>query len=296
MLLVFKRLIGFFIIGATIYFTELWLAPNQPNIIGQIEVTASDITNIKTSFFNSTKRMPSALELAKLVAGKVDEKILLAEALRLGIHRHDLVIKQRLSKNLSFAELLDSNYRLGVGSELLNQSMLEKDLVVQRRLLERMKALLKSEEGGSLQDLSVLEAYYQANQQLYLKPRQFRIQHRYVSQQASSEKQLSDEDISKGLVLFSPEDPVSDANLRKLLPVELVKGISDSHSTGELDPYQTANGTHFVTILEILEKQPLTYAQALPKVKQDFLKSLEKRVIAQYLDQVRVHYEVTIYE
>ena len=99
-----------------------------------------------------------------------------------------------------------------------------------------------------------------------------------------------------GIVLFSPEYPVSSANLAKTLPIKLVQRIEVTESLGPLDPFESDKGVHFVSLLEVLAPQPMSFTQALPKVQQDFLNLKEQKRVAAYLSQIRAYYRVSIHE
>ena len=63
--------------------------------------------------------------------------MLLKEALLLGIHREDPVIQQRLKRDMTFLKLGD--HRLSKDSPLL-EALILGDIVIRRRLLQRMEA------------------------------------------------------------------------------------------------------------------------------------------------------------
>ena len=69
----------------------------------------------------------------------MDEDMLLKEALLLGIHREDVVIQQRLNRDMSFLKL--DGQGLEKDSPLL-EALILGDVVIRRRLLQRMEAMM----------------------------------------------------------------------------------------------------------------------------------------------------------
>jgi len=87
-----------------------------------------------------TGRTSDEGERAALVAAEVDDEILYREALAPGIEHGDAVVQHRISGNLAFVE---DGPPPGAVPDALAGGMLRQDVVVRRRLVDRMRARLE---------------------------------------------------------------------------------------------------------------------------------------------------------
>ncbi|MDP3856409.1 MAG: peptidylprolyl isomerase [Stagnimonas sp.] len=139
----------FLLLGALLHGGEQWWQARQ--LPEPIVVSADDRARLRRDWRAETGRWPTAAELAASEQRWLDEEVLLAEALRLGLDRSDPVVRQRLLQNLRFAlvdEVIDEPALLDQAQAL---RMPEQDLVVRRRLIQRMEQRL-------LQDVRIDEA------------------------------------------------------------------------------------------------------------------------------------------
>ena len=119
--------------------TSLGYAPNGA-AARTIVVDASRVAGAARAWIARTGRAPDAHERAALVAAEIDEEILYREALALGIDRGDAVVQQRIAGNLAFVE---DEPPPGTPPDTLAGDLLRQDVVVRRRLVERMRARLE---------------------------------------------------------------------------------------------------------------------------------------------------------
>lgn len=70
---------------------------------GTVVIAAADIAQLREQLTRQARQPPDAAQLQAGIRQRIDEELMLAEALRWDLHRHDEVTRQRLLKNLRFA-------------------------------------------------------------------------------------------------------------------------------------------------------------------------------------------------
>jgi hypothetical protein len=95
---------------------------------------------VERAYVATTGRAPDAHERAALLDAEIDDEILYREALALGLADGDSVVQHRIAGNLAFVE---DGPPPGLEEDRLAGDMLRQDVVVRRRLVERMRARLE---------------------------------------------------------------------------------------------------------------------------------------------------------
>lgn len=230
-----------------------------------ITISQSDIDEYRQQFADNVDRQPNDSEIQVFIDQRARDLMLIAEAFRIGIHKSDDVVNARVYKNVSFLELGNNQRQV----ESVRETMLVKDLVVQRRLLERMRALIVADVlKGPIGD-DVLRSFYQQNQTHYLSGKRYKIDHQFVDNNQDS--------ISNNAVtFFNRKQAVSLSNLKRLLPGELVELLLEKEASGSklpftLPPFNGASGVHSLTVLEIVSPSVLPFTTVKAKVKQSYI-------------------------
>lgn len=98
-----EPLVHFLVLGAAIYGASALLAePAQDQEGTDLVVTAGEIEWMAASWAKRWNRVPTAEELDGLIRQHVRETILYREALDMGLDREDVVIRRRLAQKLEF--------------------------------------------------------------------------------------------------------------------------------------------------------------------------------------------------
>lgn len=98
-----EPLFHFLLIGACIYFLYGMLGPEQAEDPGRtITVTAGDIAWLSQTWQKRWNRPPTAEELEGLIRAHVKETVLYREALAMGLDRDDVIVRRRLAQKLTF--------------------------------------------------------------------------------------------------------------------------------------------------------------------------------------------------
>lgn len=109
-----------------------------------IVIDAARRDGARRAFVAASGRAPSAAEEELLVAAEVDDEILYREALARGLAHGDSVVQHRLAGNLAFVEDGPPPGLAGAApGDAVARDMLQQDVVVRRRLVDRMRARLE---------------------------------------------------------------------------------------------------------------------------------------------------------
>lgn len=132
-------------------------------------ISTSEVEALRHSFVAERARLPAPEEMAVLVQARIDEEVLLREALEQGLDREDPVVQRRILENVRFLgdEEIDVTLREadGLGMRL-------RDPVVRLRLVNRMRLQIADAargDGASEEDLA--GAYAQRAEALRAPPR-----------------------------------------------------------------------------------------------------------------------------
>lgn len=139
-----QPLLHFIVLGALLFGLQTWvlhLAPEPPDE-APIRIGRDDVAQLRAEWLRDTGREPSQAELRASVARRVDEEVLLREALGLDLDRRDAVARERLLRNMRFA----FPQRRASDDSLLHEArtlgMSQNDVVVRRRLIQVMERRL----------------------------------------------------------------------------------------------------------------------------------------------------------
>jgi hypothetical protein len=160
-------------------------APSDPS--QTIVIGADELAQMREEWTRSNGSAPDERALQALIDRAINDEILYREALRLDMHLADPVIQQRLALNMRFlndgqeepssgdAERIDAALALG---------MVRSDIVVRRRLIQQMEALI-----GSMATTPTLEesrAYVLAHPERFTSSARFRLSYHFSPDLPSS--------------------------------------------------------------------------------------------------------------
>ena len=98
-----EPLVHFMFIGAVIYaLYGLFAEPSVEETDKTIVVTAGELEWMQTSWQKRWNRPPTAQEFDGLIQQFIKETVLYREALTMGLNKHDMVIRRRLAQKLEF--------------------------------------------------------------------------------------------------------------------------------------------------------------------------------------------------
>lgn len=113
------------------------------------------------------------------------------EALRLGLHREDFIVQQRLARNMRFVNPDDTRSDAALAAEAIALGMHRSDLVVRRRLVQKMKLRIHEALRRTPPGEAELRAYWEQNAQRFMQPERVRISQLYFLDRSGAEAALA---------------------------------------------------------------------------------------------------------
>jgi PPIC-type PPIASE domain len=111
-----EPLLHFLLIGAALFGAYAWLNRGTDDAAApQVRLAESDVRWLKETFALEHQREPSGTELQGLVRGFVKEEMLARQAQELGLGKDDIVVRRRLAQKMTF--LLQDESARAVPSE-----------------------------------------------------------------------------------------------------------------------------------------------------------------------------------
>ncbi len=113
------------------------------------------------------------------------------EALRLGLHRSDFIVQQRLARNMRFVNPDDTRSDEALAVEAIALGMHQSDLVVRRRLVQKMQLRIHEAVRRTPPSEAELRAYWEQNGRLFMQPERVRISQLYFRERGRAEAALA---------------------------------------------------------------------------------------------------------
>jgi hypothetical protein len=152
--LVREPLVHVVLLGVLLFALHRWVAP--PNASQEIVVPADALAGLRDEFRRRTGRMPSVTDEQALLDAYVNDEILVREGVALGLDRGDVVVR--------------------------------------RRLIQKMQLLLESTEAVPAPTDAELQAYLDAHASRYASPPRVSFTHVFVSTQHAGDRAASEID------------------------------------------------------------------------------------------------------
>ena len=151
--------------------------PTEPVHIGPEEQA-----RLRAGWIAATGREPTEAEFSLALQREQDDEILVREALETGLHRRDMVVRQRLAMNMRFLDPDTRSDEDVLVAQAERMDMHRNDLVVRRRLVQLMEfALSEPPAEAPVSEAEVRQMYARRTDEL-TQPARWRIRHVYFSQ------------------------------------------------------------------------------------------------------------------
>jgi hypothetical protein len=163
-----RPLVRFFLVGAALFALERVAArPAPPAPREVLALPAGEIERRVREWTEETGGLPGEAERAALREAAIDEEVLFCTALRLRLHESDGVVSRRLVQNMRFlGESGASDMELR--RQAFTLGMERTDLVVRRRLVERMEEWLRAAADRDSPDEGAVDAYIAAHPERFV--------------------------------------------------------------------------------------------------------------------------------
>jgi hypothetical protein len=299
-----KPILHFWLIGLLVYFFN---TPEQePRTVQYPD--AALIKDLRGQWLRSTGRAPSDEQMQQLIQHRIDQEILLAEALRLELHLVDTVVQQRLLRDMRFMG------EEGDESTLLQQAYAMElhvnDEVARRRLVQAMESILRAAgENKTPNDESLKSLYEERIADFTLPPVQS-FNHVFISRDKHGEaglsraqalvQQFTAENTSTELARSKSEPFLSGLAFNNLSQRQIARHFGDAFAGEAFNcalqqwcgPIESAYGWHVLQVAHREEALKQDFGSVKDKLIYMAKRKQGDEVLAEHMRELRDLYEV----
>jgi hypothetical protein len=269
-----EPLLHFLLAGAALFGAYSWMnraaEPANAGKAQQIHIGAGDVQWLAENWTTQWRRPPTQAELRGLITDYVDELLLAREARALGLEHNDVIVRRRLGQKMTF--LIEDTLRRAEPSE------------------------------------DELQAFYQASAQRYRSDARISFRHIYFSPQRRADARSDANDALRLLIAQGGAPPSGELGDRLLVETEFydetVQSISGTFGPGfaravfSLAPgawsglIESGYGLHLVRVSALHETQLRPLSEVRERVVAEWRREQEKSAKDRYLGELRKKYGV----
>jgi hypothetical protein len=307
----------FLVLGGALLAGDRWLLARAPHAVpapASIEIDVGRVEVLRATWRVRGGGDLSPLTLSALVDAEIDEEVLLAEARTRGFEESDPVVRARLARNLGFLEADDSNARAGARAqvdEALALGLARGDLVVRRRLIERMRGELAAVGGRALGEAEIA-ARFARDAARFASPARVRLSHVFLSRDRRGAALAEDAaGLRRQLVGASLDDVSAIALgdpflLGHTLPLrsqaDLARDFGDGFAReafalepGVLsEPIASSYGLHLIVVRERRREAPATLDAARAEITAQLTRERAAVALHSEMAALRARYEIRV--
>ncbi|RZO84298.1 MAG: peptidyl-prolyl cis-trans isomerase [Oceanococcus sp.] len=295
-----QPLLHFMLIGIALWLSSVYL---QDRASRQIDApTEQEIATLVADWSSRHGRMADAQVQAALVREEIERRLVFAEALRLGLHRHDPVVLARLYQDAVF---------LGIEApedEMINMALelqLHRgDDLIRRRLLERMRSLIVSNRPPATE--AELREVFAAHQARWTQPARISFEHIYLRPADSSTQAWAKaKDRALQLLKTAPDaragDPflhghrfehMSARQLKDTFGGQMPALLEQDSTAAWIGPVASHYGWHLISIQTREPARPAEFEQVRADVLALWTAQSKRQHFAKYVQGLRARYRV----
>ena len=276
-----------------------------------VTISAPQVERLREAWRRSRRRLPSAAEEARLIAGLADDEMLYREALARGLDRAQPV-RQRLIQNMRFLRIDEGGGGRDLYAQAVEIGFDRTDPVVRRYLVEQMRLLVRAGDRPDVFTDAELEDSLRRNAERFSLPAFVRISHVFLD--ADRRGEALEQDARRLLARLragrvspdtAPElgDPflpghhpalASRSELAKIYGPDFATAVMRLPAGVWSGPVRSAYGLHLVWVHESLPGEPPQLADVRGRLTLELAHERQEARLAAYLRDLRRRYEVRV--
>lgn len=233
-----------------------------------VRIDAREIEQLASYWEQQSQRPPTRDELAALIQERVDEELLAREAIRLGLDKDDLIVRRRLAQKMAFAS-------------------------------EDVAAIPEPDD-------RTLQAYYDANRARYASPGRLALRHVYFSSDRTGETPRSAAAAALARLQAGGEvtgDPsllpltyadVAEADIARDYGADFAAAVHKAPVGAWVGPAPSAYGMHLIRVERRLPSQTPPLADVRDEVRAAWLAERRQDESRAFRASLRKRYKVEI--
>jgi hypothetical protein len=269
------------LLGALLFAgVQSWRAvflPDADTMRNTIRITDRDIDQLRSEWISTYAGPPNDRELEVLIESAINDEVLHLEALALRLHRADPVVRMRLVQNMQFLGDGDAEEESSLYERAIDLGMAHNDIVVRRRLIERMNAVI----GATVPEPSIEECRTYVD----LHPEQFTSSPKYKLRYVF-EDEAGPHALRTGLFgakrLRSSFGAATAENLTGLAP-----GVWHG-------PFPRDRGHYRIRIEEIIPGKPVPFEFSRDRARLALLRERRARAVTETVREMRLRYVIEV--
>ncbi|MGH9887269.1 MAG: peptidylprolyl isomerase [bacterium] len=291
--------------------SERWLVPPRAGI----EIAAGRVDALRASWLARTGEAPEGAALEALVSAEIDDEILLAEARARGLETSDPVVRARLARGVGFLAAGDERTERAGNArrveDALASGLARGDLVVRRRLIERMRAELSQRDEAAVGDAEIA-ARFAREPERFASPARIRLSHVFLSGDRHGAALAADAAHLRARISAEALDPAHAIPLGDsfveghVLPprseADLARefGGNFAHASFALEPgtwsapIASSYGLHLVFVHERTAGAPVSLDSARAQIRNELTAEHAAAALRRSLDALRARYDVRV--
>lgn len=289
-----------------------------------VEVSASEIDSRVDAYARQMGRDATAEETQAIESQVVEDAIWLDQAFALGLVEIDPVVRQRLLLNMRFLVGSDDEPEATGQAAPMNEDALvaraielgmdRSDTVVQRRLVDRVQAIVRANVRARGVSDEALAAYYVESAADWREPALLDFQHVYLSRDKRGEAAESDAGELREKLEADPLTPeaatrlgdpfLAGHRLRGATPSRIVARLGPDFEAGIANapvgrwtgPIPSAFGSHLVWIEERTPSAIPPLEKIETRVREQWFERESRKALRAHVDRLRTKLEIRIVE
>jgi hypothetical protein len=303
-----KPWLHFLVIGAVLYSLQSGLQPQQ---LAEIALpTEERVAELRGQWLRSTGYPPTQQQVQQLIDREINQEILFQEALRYQWQQTDLVIRQRLIRDVLFVDPDNDGDEQALFEQALDLQLHLNDLVVRRRLIQRMEMMAFAPIRQGPVDEAALLALYENDLGDYVRAPLISFDHIFISRDQNDDPQqtaLSMQAKLSGLnelTINTFSDPfmhgfeftgLSQTQLSRYFGVDFSKQLFGQLSNNDwqqrwLGPLASSYGQHLIWVKQVEPAQQKPFEQVRKQILAQWRREQERLALQGLINQLRSEY------
>ncbi len=297
--------VHFLVLGWVLFELHRWAFPDPKPVIGPLP--EARIENLRQQWSAAAGSLPDQAQLAEMVVRELDRDMLFQQALAMGFHEADPVVRQRLLRNMHFLQLAEGKSEDALYQQALDMRLHVGDEVIKRRLIQLMEQLLLSFNPPKPVTEAELQSAFKARKDELRQAPRYSIQQVFFSRDRADEvpgiiARIEDEQLSpaQALAFGSPflggyvfNDQTPDQLARQFGTAFVANFLRAKPEAGRwLGPIDSTYGIHYVWLDEWRDARESEFSEVSRRLERDLVSAHRTQALEAALDKVREQYEV----
>jgi hypothetical protein len=301
-------LVHFLLLGGLLFVIDAAWSRAPERVV--IEVSRGDIAERIEAYRQQMRRDPTPSEIEAIERQVIEEAIWLEQAFALGLPEVDPVVRQRLLLNMRFLDDASEMSDDALLARAVELGMDRSDTVVQRRLIDRVQAIVRAGVRARPPTAADLEAYFAAQAERWREPALLDLSHVYLSRDRRSEKTRSDADElmqrlthestapDEGVALGDPflaghrMRGASPTRIAARLGPDFADSVEAAPVLEWVGPVESAFGLHVVWIHAREESRIPELSEIRTRVLEDWIEAESRKALREHVERRREVVEV----